>query len=161
MKRQTVTLNESTLRQIISESIKKVVKEISIKTLDNAEEKSGGWDTYTRLNKDAGYGSEVHKAIETIESELEYYAYDLNNGQAKKLISYLDPIKNFFNRKGKQAMNFTGAREDEGDAADKEIEAKAKEMFNKRGSELSEEEYETVINNCSPRTQEYAETFYQ
>ena len=161
MNKQTVTLNESALRQIISESVKKVVKEISIKTLDNAERKSGGWDAYTRLNKDAGYGSEIHKAIEMIESELEYYAYDLNNGQAKKLISYLDPIKNFFNRKGKQAGKFTDAREDETNAAEKEIEAKAKEMFNKRSSELSEEECETVLNNCSPRTQEYAEIFYR
>lgn len=160
MKKKVIKINESILRQIVSESVKKVVKEISIKTLDNAERKSGGWEDYTWLNKNAGYGSELHKAIDTIEENLEYYAYKLNNRQAQELLRYIDPIRNFFNRKGEQARNFTDARENESIAAKEEFEAKAKEMFNKSGNELSEEEFEAVLNNCSPRTQEYAETFY-
>ena len=171
--KSTIKLKESDLRNIVKNAVigvlnesmaadaaKRVIKEISINTLDNAERKSGGWDGYTRLYKDAGYGSRVHKAIDEIEEVLQYYAYKLENGQAKKLLTYLDPLRDFFNRKGKQAANFTDAREDERNAAEKELLAKAKEMFNKDIPELSDEEYLAVLSKCSPRTQEYAKVFW-
>ena len=153
-------INESDLRKIVAESVKNVVKEISLKTLDNAERKSGGWEDYTWLNKNVGYDSELHKAIDTIEENLEYYAYKLNNVQAQELLRYIDPIRNFFNRKGEQARNFTSAREDERNVAEEEIESKSKEMFNKSSNELNDEEFEAVFSKCSPRTQEYIETFW-
>ena len=171
--KNTIKLKESDLRNIVKNAVvnvlnesmaadaaKRVIKEISINTLDNAERKSGGWDGYTRLYKDAGYGSRVHKAIDDIEEELWYYAYKTGSGQAKKLLTYLDPLRDFFNRKGKQAANFTDAREDESNAAEKELGAKAKAMFNKDIDELSGEEFDAVLSKCSPRTQEYAKIFW-
>lgn len=159
MKKNIVKLNESQLHQVIAESVKRVVNEISLKTLDNAHQKSGGWNTYTYLKKDAGYGSRVYEAIRTIEDELEYYASKVNNRQAKELLSYLDPIRDFFNRKGEQALNFESSVEDEQSAAEREFETKSKEMFNKSVRELSDEEYDSVLSNCSPRTREYVDVF--
>ena len=161
MKKNVVRINEGQLKKIVVESVKSVVKEISLRTIDNAERKSGGYESYRNLNNKSGFGSRVHDAIGVIENELEYYANSLHNGQARKLISYLDPIRDFFNRKGEQASNFTDAREDERNAAEGEFDAKAREMFNKNHRALSDEEYEAVLRSCSPRTQEYAEIYFE
>lgn len=105
-------ITEQQLRGIINESIKKCLNEISFDKLEKAD-------------FDAGLDNDVEKSLDKIQHQLEYFS---NSLQAKKCLEYLEYIKAFIIRKGKQKENFTDAVYDR----EKAYRDKLQQLFRKR-----------------------------
>jgi hypothetical protein len=119
--KKIVRLTENDLHNIVKESTKRIISEISWLKSDSAAGKSEYLD-----NSD-----EILKNIKEIREYLENYIYNDDNsinsytlgntnwkgtftgsGQARKMLTYLEMIENFVLRKQKQRTNLTNLNDD-------------------------------------------------
>lgn len=131
--KKPIKINEEQLRQMIKESTKKVLSEISFQTIDKANRKIGFSE------------SEVFEAISTLQEALSTYDSDkfyTNGGNpeaslAYKYAKYLDEIGYYFKRKSKQVQNLDKEFQNRSAEYDKQI-LKIGNQMGFKGNSLSE-----------------------
>lgn len=137
-------ITEDTLKLVIKECIGKYINEISMDTLDNANQK-------------AGINEEVLYAIKTIREEIEENF--TNNKVAMSFLPQLDKMEQFFNRKDRQKQNFddefSNRRKNAEDRLNKTIADKYGEnRLSKYGpythNDLDYDEWKELGNNLDP-----------
>ncbi len=108
--KNNIRLTESQLRALVSEASKKVLNEISLDTIGNAENQSNNWrrGDYDPWDSDAWKDiinyNDIFDAIRDINIALEKLGGDYPTEQ--KFLGYLEEIWNFFERKESQHENF-------------------------------------------------------
>ena len=148
---QKIKLTESQLNELVTESVKRIVNEISYPTISRAEDKSEGSDDW-----------HVEDAISTIENYLDSFYRESGSGQARKLLYQLNNIRDFYNRKKEQYKTFLSAREDADDEIWAEVGNAIAQLHPEFGKikdaestlyRLSEPEQEKVYSMLSQDTQ--------
>lgn len=129
MKQDKIKLTESQLKGVITESVKKILNEISLSSIKSGEEKTNGyWRTgdYDWHDPEAWRDivdyDDAFEAIEKLSLIFNEFAksyHGSNNGAANNFLVALENMKKFLERKGEQHKNFA-----------KGIEGKEKELAN-------------------------------
>lgn len=155
--------------------VNEVITEIGYDTVNRASDVASGW-----YAQDANYEKwDVFKAIKDIRGALDYYTnYDIhnpikgieNNPMYQAACKGLDAVEAFFTKKGRQQNNFYNRAEDMRNEYVKEFETKALEMFPETAgtkgywegrpdpSKLTDEMYDQVVSQLSPKAKEYIDT---
>lgn len=143
---QLVKLNENDLRKIVRQSL----NELNYNTIEKASYKGPDFQN-------------VEDAIITIEDALNNYGFSMNNGsrysnkQYNEAVRGIEAIRNYFDRKQKQQLNFRGTMDDMRDKAEKEFNNAIQRMYpgvKNIYNELSDEEIQKVLETLPTDTQE-------
>lgn len=108
MEKNTIKLNESQLGQIIAESVKKVLNEISDKTLDNAYERSHRFNEV--LEEVQEQFEKLEESLGTLNAEGSFSAGTPKNKELEDIYYEFarlsDRFKELYGRKQNQFSNF-------------------------------------------------------
>lgn len=149
--KKVVKINESDISKMVTE----VISELGYNRLNNAANTANSLD-----------GDMILDAINKIKEGLKIYNHtsQQQNGQYGDVVNAVNTIEQFFNRKLRQQDNLQNAVDDINTQADNEFNSAVKSkypeayrndsVFPVDHKKLSDDNYNEIVNNLSPRAQE-------